>query len=307
MAAQLRYWVDYSSNHFDGAKLTLTDQDGAYLLSALSTLVTIAGGAFWSIISYIVYRRMAAKRLMDGLTAQEQLLFRNPSGALGDAFTLAQMSRKWRSQVPRGWLRPALLTVIPLAIWAGFAIAGVFVSHVTTPAYKSNRVLVAPGNCGLVQWETQSLQDDIARVNKIATDTGNARAYAEQCYHSQSGALNCNELPVQSLNYNTSIVACPWSGDLCVGHSAFQMDSGWIDSHNDLGINAKLKNRVQVRLVNTCAVINTTGLVRSLPDPTTDGESNFLEFYLGSVPTVSNYTYRYSTHTVHALIPYTLV
>lgn len=77
------------------------------------------------------------------------------------------------------------------------------------------------------------------------------------------------------------------------------MDTGYIDSHEALGVNAPKSERVQYRKVSTCSPILTKGYTTGLNDtnPTdTDYGDLLLQYNYGSVAGVSNYTYQYDVH-----------
>jgi hypothetical protein len=62
-----------------------------------------------------------------------------------------------------------------------------------------------------------------------------------------------------NLNFSTNMNAsCPFEYNLCAynDQSAFQMDTGHLDSHLDFGINAPPQNRIIFRRVSTCAPIH---------------------------------------------------
>lgn len=59
-----------------------------------------------------------------------------------------------------------------------------------------------------------------------------------------------NSLPLASRN-----VTCPFSDDLCGVAEAFEVDTGYIDTSRDLGINGNAYERLQFRKVMTCAPI----------------------------------------------------
>jgi hypothetical protein len=80
---------------------------------------------------------------------------------------------------------------------------------------------------------------------------------------------------------------------MCIDNAAVKFDTGYLDTHLDLGINTPSKDRVQFRGIATCAVVTTKGFTSDwlnstqadLPassDPT-PGEV-FLEFYYGTSP-----------------------
>ncbi|KAL9615740.1 MAG: hypothetical protein Q9160_009297 [Pyrenula sp. 1 TL-2023] len=61
-------------------------------------------------------------------------------------------------------------------------------------------------------------------------------------------------------------VSCPFPGKdrICIRNSTnFRVDTGLLDSHHDLGLNAALKDRIQFRRVIECGPIKTKGYVRA--------------------------------------------
>ncbi|KAE9375047.1 hypothetical protein N431DRAFT_455753 [Stipitochalara longipes BDJ] len=309
MAAKTGFWVDHSHNPVLGARLTLTVEDGGYLITGLTQLVALAGGAAWVIAAFAMHQYRTKPGPKDALFLQKQVILRNNTSAPADIWQFLTMGYAWKRHMPKSRQRTCLILLIPLFIWCGFIAAGVFVTKLTTPGYEVNNVLLKSGTCGFVDFDFSTQNGLLAGFNKIANDTSQARAYAQRCCSASTSTSGCSSLPIKSINYTTNTAAsCPWNGDRCVlgSFGAFEMDSGWIDSHIDLGINAKPSDRVQVGMVNTCSVIHYGDLIKIIPDNTTTGLSDFYQFYLGPLQAVSNYTYQYSTHTVNDLVAYTL-
>ena len=86
-------------------------------------------------------------------------------------------------------------------------------------------------------------------------DTLAATTYSRACYGSSQNLLQCSQYPQQQLPWQVNLnVTCPFTDDLCIygDSSAYEMDTGQIDSHQALGINAPKSERVQYRKVTTC-------------------------------------------------------
>ena len=68
-------------------------------------------------------------------------------------------------------------------------------------------------------------------------------------------------------------------------NAAYEIDTGPIDSHSDLGLNAPQENRIKYRKKMTCAPIYADDFVRretaTKNDPGAIGD-NYIRFYLGS-------------------------
>ena len=145
MAAKTGFWVDHSQNPVLGARLTLTVEHGEYLISGLTQLVTLAGGAAWVIAAFALHQYRSRPGSKDGLFLQEQVVLRNSTSAPGDIWQLLTMGLAWRRHMPKARRRACLILLVPLFIWCGFIAAGLFVARLTTPGYKVNNVLLKPG------------------------------------------------------------------------------------------------------------------------------------------------------------------
>jgi hypothetical protein len=99
-------------------------------------------------------------------------------------------------------------------------------------------------------------------------------SYVRTCYNADTaGAADCSHFVRQNLMGENSSVeykaACPFGGDACLT-DAVRYDSGLINSNEDVGINAPLKESVSFRRVTTCAPIRidnyATEWQRNLPE-----------------------------------------
>ncbi|KAL8682670.1 MAG: hypothetical protein Q9186_001266 [Xanthomendoza sp. 1 TL-2023] len=85
------------------------------------------------------------------------------------------------------------------------------------------------------------------------------------------------------------------------------MDSGLLDSHSALGINAPGSDRLQYRKIRTCSPIHFSTYVEEVnhTNQNTDGDRRF-NIMLGEVLGVTNYTLQYNLHSLADGIGYAL-
>lgn len=134
-------------------------------------------------------------------------------------------------------------------------LAGVFSSEVTKAA--GNETLIRSSDCGFLNFTGNAgTQQSLAATNSVdVNDTLAATTYSRACYGSTQNLLQCTRYPQQQLPWKVNQNAsCPFTNDLCIygDSSAYEMDTGHIDSHQALGINAPNSERVQYRKVTTC-------------------------------------------------------
>lgn len=307
-------WIDHSRNSILGATITTSSYWGTLLISALAIIVTAAGSAVWTICAFALHQGFALPTPIDPLSLQTQVALRNSGTALSTAWELIKIGHAGRETIRKSRLRAWSLALIPLSVLAIFATAGIFVAKVSIPAYQISQVLVKSGNCGLVSANTKTTAGVFALSNKIANDTQVAREYSNRCYNSPPGSLGCSILPIQSLPYNTSSTTCPFPGPgRCVtgDREAFQMDTGILDSHVHLGINAPTSDRVSFQMRTTCSVITTRGLTNTSFDTTSRDGSLLIQYNLGHLVdgtyVFSNHTFSYLTRSVNDSIAYTIL
>jgi hypothetical protein len=155
------------------------------------------------------------------------------------------------------------LVVLSALNIAVFLIAGIFSSRVT----GTDSEALLKGFCG---WLDNTTNKDFPQWTRKDWTTGDALfvsayngyrenlAYAHSCYAGDlvNGSSSvCNTMTVPRIESQINRAApCPFAKELCLG-SAMIIDSGPIDSHKHLGINAAPKDRIQVRKMISCVPI----------------------------------------------------
>ena len=181
-----------------------------------------------------------------------------------------------------------------------------------------DEVLIRSDNCGFFQYgnEPDGTTDSMAFDAKSLNDTLSSAAYARACYGSDtSNILQCNQYAQPQLTYTVDQNAsCPFAPGFCRHNLAYQMDSGHIDSHTALGINARTEDRITYRKLTTCAPIalaNYTQVINGTQENGLIIGDVFISYLYGPIifgaGNSVNFTYRFNTHTALDQIGYTLV
>ncbi|KAM7200403.1 hypothetical protein V8F20_005380 [Naviculisporaceae sp. PSN 640] len=196
--------------------------------------------------------------------------------------------------------RRVLAVVMPTLLasvlcMAAFAIASGFSSQMTTADRGGvEEVLIDGTNCGMV---TYTVTRDMAfsKVDLMVTREDSRRRndavnYAQQCYDATNkqsqpsdinsgGVFDCNLLArpnlvsqtgsgPQGASINTN-APCPFSKGLCqTGDSSgnLLLDTGYIDSHEHLGLNSHKQDRIAMRQRYHCAPLRTEGFEEDVKD-----------------------------------------
>lgn len=305
-------WTNWSAgNRVLGATITLSPRDGLLLTSFLSIFVTVAGTSCWKILSFTLHQFQCRRDYQDGLHRQSQLILRNETSATGSAWQLVQLMWAWRKKASRSAIRTLPFVLVALLNAAFFGVAGIFASQIVNAA--GDETLIRSPSCGYLDLNNSTIsgitgtQEALTQVflSQDTNDTAQASAYAKACYGSSPDPFQCNQFAQAAIPWMTNANAtCPFGDGLCWwGESgAYEMDSGLIDSHEALGINAKKSDRMQLRKVTTCSPIHTKNDVQTVnvTDPSLGGEVGDVldQFFFGPIVNGSNYTYSFNEHSL---------
>lgn len=208
----------------------------------------------------------------------------------------------WRKGNFRGQLfRTGPLLIVAIVFFCAWQVIGVvsfFIWQATPPPVA----LIRSSSCGYNILDGPAAELAFRRVG--LSETIQAETYVTQCYGSSASGA-CDVFANQSLAYNTSDGACPFeSTDICISTNStpIKLDSGLIDSHIGLGINAPPKDRVTYQKVTTCSPIHSTQFAEIVDANTTDEayfwppDTQLQQFYYGPIRGVNaSYTFEYST------------
>lgn len=256
---QTGFWLDYSKGLVMGATLTYTSRWGSLLVTAASVIVQITGTAVWALVAFWLHQHLmpADHTCQDELEAQRSVVLRN-SGAVSAILDLYSIGKTWHGHSPRAWRRSVTVMAMPLLIVVGFAVAGVLVASVALDPQKSHG-LVQPGLCGLILSGSFAGSDgDLMHTDYYfrSNTTSSAKTYAQQCYARQGwGTSECNSFAVPALSYRNGTIPCALLDyGTCAVPEALTY-TAILDSHDDLGINAKKSDRLKYGYNLTCAPV----------------------------------------------------
>jgi hypothetical protein len=334
-------WTDWSKGHILGKSITVTDDNGRYIISATSAFIGIVASFAWSIVAYFIHQIRASRDRGDVLYHQQQVSIRNSGSPLGTAWELFQLSSTWspkRCLCLRKQPKPSAennqtsnlgLISCALGLWGAFTVASVLSSRIANPAFEASTVRVEETNCGIWSFLLTNITTVNQRDQKILADTLAGRAYARACYandSSFSSTLSCNTYAVRSLPYISTMLAgqCPFGTrqdvtnqdlpfkdgpcDIERNTGSVNMSTALLDSHLHLGINAPEDDRVSFSRSVTCSTLtytNRTSVSGGDFCPSGGGCKNYTAYNFGPiVPGVSNYTFLYDPTTPRDIVGY---
>ena len=310
--------MNWTKGPIYGGTITLTLRDGSIIVSFFALFVRLVGSHLWSIFCYLLHQWRSKQGSRDAFHHQHQALLRNSSSAATTVWLWLKVGWAWRSETFHPMLHSLAFVAMGILYIATFGIAGLFSSRIVI---TDQSVLVRSDVCG-----TWPLSDQFASFNynnasapgpmlqeqesyAISTrhDLTESLAYVQVCYPEPSpgcagyivAALN------QTVNRNAS---CPFDDSLCLTE-AIEIDTGYLDSAIDLGINAKPEDRVWYRKLISCAVLSTDSPYAASevgPDPNNAAfpDDEELLFYYGPHSQEDNYTVSFSNYTVNGLYDY---
>jgi hypothetical protein len=173
-----------------------------------------------------------------------------------------------------------------------FGATSIFSSQVTKDA--GLEVLIDSPNCGW--WGFPTTGNGTGWQLKILNDTKAAASYARSCYGTNNqNTPPCNTYKVPKITWTSDETAsCPFAAEACgaLGSTPYQMDTGHLDSHDILGLNAEESDRVTLRRVATCSAMHTKPYYQYVNQSTGDGNlDQDLQLFMGKLDSTGlNYT-----------------
>ncbi|KAH9894506.1 hypothetical protein F4778DRAFT_794546 [Xylariomycetidae sp. FL2044] len=189
---------------------------------------------------------------------QRQVILRNspsPENSITQLLRLLWTSRASKHQTPK--VPTAIAAVIGVVFLVSFTAAGGFSSRISSSV--GDEVLVSSSRCGRLYSNFKS--SDQGSLQYFTESLSNAANYVQQCYTGAKGTVGCGRFakPRLPTTLNTS-AACPFPEEMCRSPSRnIRLDTGFLDSHKDFGLNSPPDQRVLWRKVLQCAPLVTKG------------------------------------------------
>ncbi|KAI6847524.1 hypothetical protein KC332_g2131 [Hortaea werneckii] len=305
-------WQDHTREGLAAYTVTLPARYGDFLVAGLALIVTLTGEGLWKIVAYILHQVGAKGSGMDIQHLEHQVILRNQAMPFDSILEFSKIAWTWRHSRLRPLRRAFGLMFWPLIILTGFSLASVFSANVSKPAYEVNRILLESNACGLLMPSMEDQQTEKGRSEtqqKYMKDMRQSRAYAEECYRSLHGSAICNDFASARLPYTTQQeVTCPFGNRCLLGRrGAVRYDTGKLNSHVHLGVNAVPADRVDFRKVTTCSVLDIQDRTQILAEEVTGQELwNRSRVFLGPIAGVSDWTLQHSDLLRRLEQPYTI-
>ena len=256
------FWTNRSEGRVAGATLTLSTRSGAYLIAFLALFVRFAASNTWQILSYFVFRAKASPGVTDKSTQQLLLILRNASSDIPALWSLIKTSGSAKRR------RLSITLFVAAAIHAiRFGAAGIFASNVTA---ATSEVLLRPSLCGA--WRTfkfGSMSTENFQHGILFGEEALKSAHiVSNCYNSSAPLkAACNAYGRRLLEpIVTTSTKCLFDDSICLNTTTVRMDSGFVHSLRDLGINSDPADSVSFRKVVECAPISTEGFSKTCSD-----------------------------------------
>lgn len=298
-------WINWTYGAVRGSTLTLSSRDGGLLTAFLALFVAVAAGAIWGILAFIIHQIRAGRPEHDGLHHQQQAILRNTNSPGKAVWELVQLFFFWQRAVRKPLWRSARLALSASACLAVLGLTSVFSSQMVR-AYGQETLIISD-RCGL--WSVQdptALSSLRAFTLKLQQDSISAAAYSRACYGTDRDAFQCRQFFRKQIGFtgNTN-GTCPFSVEICKSNTViYEMDTGLINSHTDLGVNTPESNRIGYRKKTSCALLERNAYlfqknVTASPQGTIGRPGDTLDFWqYGTVSSGFNGTFMYNEHTI---------
>jgi hypothetical protein len=300
-------WVDWSRGRILGATITLSNRNAGLLVAFFALFVSFAMGRLWTLASHGVYYLGPGSRSTDELRREHLDILHISTAPETAVWRFGVLGYDRRSDY-RSFRRTALWALFAFFSYALVGAAAIFSPNAIK--VSSSETLVHSSQCGF--WDFKQTENSPAINNqKMLNLTADAMQYARNCYgEAARKPSQCRKLTKRDIKWKSeSNVECPFMESICRVNTtaAYRMDTGLLDSHIDLGINAPTKDRIKFRKVTTCATLNGTrfGKMENVTD-SAGRTDHYLQLHFGHVRDISEYTYQINTDAAGANYGYAL-
>ncbi|KAI1427362.1 hypothetical protein F5Y12DRAFT_792384 [Xylaria sp. FL1777] len=286
----LGLWTNWSRGSVLGRTLTVSRRDGDLLIAFTAFFIAFVGSRFWRIACLAAHRFQSSSKPENAIYHQRQVILRNTGSADSGLLQLLQLFWAWRHSVRifRTILPAFALSIFCVTI---FTVAGVFSSQITSSV--GTEVLLIGTSCGQtgnVLGFPEAIFSYIGRMER------NALNYVQQCYSNSTSLTDCDDFATRRISTFVNVSApCPFDSSVCRSPSkSIILDTGYVNSHYHLGVNAPPNERILFRRILQCAPLETA----SFEGPYRDSlRHNFTLYNYGpsgyAVATNESYTYKF--------------
>jgi hypothetical protein len=305
------FWTNWTKGSTEGLTLTLCPASANLLIATLALFVRMAGGQLWTIVRFALHQARASDRYptLSLLHNQQQVILRNASTDIATTRLFARLAWSWRTTAAKPISSSIVIVLLAISHAVFFMVAGAFSATLANagPSVLSrspycgdfNQSYLTIVNNGVNPHTTGTFQLSLEFIAKEEHDVQLSLEYARECYMASSLSSNCDTFQQPLLNWTTlQNGSCPFDSTTCSDSGTLMFDTGLIDSHNDLGINAQPDDRLFYRRVTNCTVLNDTAQVTIWVNGTNSAGAPPVDIayaYFGhSITYPTEWTYAYS-------------
>jgi hypothetical protein len=304
----LGVWTNWSRGKVLGSTLTMTQRNGALLVALVAIFITFVGGRLWRIFCFAIHHQKSAAEPRDGIYHQRQAILKNADNATAGLISWYQLLKAWRKVGYQPYRRVLPIALFTILMAAGFTAASLLSSRIASA--MGQEVLIR-GSCGVnLLGHAIAGQDKNPEVETspefftvllpfLAQRLVFFSNYALGCYSNNSTTNNCNTFVKSQLPFTSNRTAgCPFQDKICrLAHGNILLDTGYLDSHFDFGMNARSEERFLYRRTTHCAPLVTAGYTSSTNLSNFGIATPYMQYSYGPVEdsprTIGNVTYVY--------------
>lgn len=210
------------------------------------------------------------------------------------------MNWVWRKHTQaRPYRRILPLIMFSVIITSVFILASIFSSRISTS--MGNEVLLLGSNCGIRTSDTLDSEYWYGTyLPYVAERTAFSANYAQECYRKGAMIQNCLTFLQKNLKYTSKLdIGCPFPGNdkICRSNSTnIRLDSGYINSNFDLGINSPPEDQFLYRTVVECAPLHHEGYSENTTTYLGENSASpryLMRYYYGGMSPKFQMTYQY--------------
>ena len=303
------FWTNRDHSQILGATLTLSVEHATLLTNFLSVLIsTLIVDSLFRIFVIVLYSRHPLPPYPQGPVGQVYVSLRNSNSVSIPRKELLKSifapNTNKRSRVI------ALILLTPCVLLLCFKVGSFAIPGLIISSSADDIALLKPGVCGFKAPNITDEDNVFLGPSNELWETTQSRSYAAQRYAKAASAFTTELIfPVDTLPFDVAHnVTCPFADYFCLlgPLGAVQFDTGPLDSHQHLGINAPEQDRIQYRWRSTCTPLNITGHATVLRDTVYEGtivskDEPIIEVNLGPLAAFEkNYTFLYKQNFLDA-------
>ncbi|KAI0456529.1 hypothetical protein F5B21DRAFT_522677 [Xylaria acuta] len=287
-SVHLGVWTNWSRGPVLGATLTTTKSYGNLLIAFTAVFVAFVASRFWRILCFVLHRWYSTFEARDAIHHQRQVVLRNSMNPESGLLNIIRLVWAWRKTPLNRLVRLLPIGLLAITCLITFTVASGFSSNISIAA--GDEVLVRSTHCGPIQFPEATVKFVGIGSRFDAEKLNDAENYAQRCYSSTSSSDNtaCNKFVVGRLTTTTinTTATCPFQHRICRDpQSSLRLDTGYVDSNDQLGLDAPTDQRFAWRYVLHCSPLETEGYTSRV----SEADKGWIRFHYGNVSPANGY------------------